>query len=93
MDRSTVLKIAKLARLRIADDKIDSVASSMANIMKWIDQLNEVNTDGIEPMTSVISQNAYRRPDVVNDGYKQADVTANAPDRAEGFFIVPKVVE
>ena len=93
MDKATVLKVAKLARLKIADDKVDAISNSMTNIMKWIDQLNEVNTDGIEPMTSVVSQAAFRRADVVNDGHKQGDIVANAPERAEGFFVVPKVVE
>jgi aspartyl-tRNA(Asn)/glutamyl-tRNA(Gln) amidotransferase subunit C len=93
MDKATVLKVAKLARLRIADDKVEAVSASLTNILKWIDQLNEVNIEGVEPMTSVVSQAAFRRVDVVTDGHKQGDIVANAPESAEGFFVVPKVVE
>lgn len=93
MDKQTVLKVAKLARLKIDETRADEMATGLSGLFKWIDQLQEVNTDGVEPMTSVSNQKAFRRPDVVNDGHKQADVLANAPEAAEGFFVVPKVVE
>jgi len=93
MDKQTVLKVAKLARLKIDDARAEALATDLGGIFKWIEQLNEVNTDGIQPLTSVGGQKAYRRPDVVSDGNIQADIVANAPESSEGFFVVPKVVE
>lgn len=93
MDKQTVLKVARLARLKIDDARAETLANNLQGLFKWIDQLQEVNTDGVEPMTSVSGQSAYRRPDVITDGNKQADILANAPESAEGFFVVPKVVE
>ncbi|MDB5477693.1 MAG: gatC [Alphaproteobacteria bacterium] len=93
MDKQTVLKVAKLARLKIDDERAEVLAADLGGIFKWIEQLNEVDTNGVEPMTSVGGQKAFRRPDVVTDGNKQAEIMRNAPDSAEGFFVVPKVVE
>lgn len=93
MDKQTVQKVAKLARLKINDDRAEALAKDLSGIFKWIAQLDEVDVTGIEPMTSVSGQQAYRRPDVVNDGNKRDDILANAPEEAEGFFVVPKVVE
>jgi aspartyl-tRNA(Asn)/glutamyl-tRNA(Gln) amidotransferase subunit C len=93
MDKQTVIKVARLARLKVEDTQAEKLAADLGGIFKWIEQLNEVNTKGVEPMTSVVQQAAYRRPDIVNDGNRQADIVANAPESAEGFFIVPKVVE
>ena len=93
MDKQTVLKVAKLARLKIDDAKAEALAADFSGLFNWIEQLSEVNTDGVTPMTSVSGQKAYRRPDVVNDGNIQADIVANAPESSEGFFVVPKVVE
>jgi aspartyl-tRNA(Asn)/glutamyl-tRNA(Gln) amidotransferase subunit C len=93
MDKQTVLKVARLARLKIDDTKAEALAKDLGGIFKWIEQLNGVKTDGVEPMTSVTAHKAYRRPDEVTDGNKQADIIANAPESAEGFFVVPKVVE
>ena len=93
MDKQTVLKVAKLARLQIDDARAETLAKDFDGLFKWIEQLNEVNTDGVTPITSVSGQKAYRRPDVVTDGDKQAEIVANAPDSSEGFFVVPKVVE
>jgi aspartyl-tRNA(Asn)/glutamyl-tRNA(Gln) amidotransferase subunit C len=93
MDKQTVLKVARLARLKIDDARAEALAVDMDGIFKWIKQLDEVDTKGVEPMTSVVKHAAFRRPDAVTDGHKQADITANAPESAEGFFVVPKVVE
>ncbi len=93
MDKQTVLKVARLARLKIDDARAEALAVDLGGIFKWIEQLNEVNVEGVQPMTSVVKQAAYRRPDEVTDGNKQADIVANAPESAEGFFVVPKVVE
>lgn len=93
MDKKTVLKVAKLARLKIDEARAETLAVDLGGIFKWIEQLNAVNTDGVEPMTSVVSIGAWRRPDVVTDGHKADDIVKNAPESAEGFFVVPKVVE
>ena len=93
MDKQTVLKVAKLARLKIDDARAEVLATDLGGIFKWIEQLNEVKTDGVEPMTSVVKQAAWRRPDEITDGNRQADIVANAPETVDGFFVVPKVVE
>ena len=93
MDKQTVLKVAHLARLKVDDTRAEVLAEDLGGILKWIAQLDEVDTKGVEPMAHSNGQKAYRRPDVVTDGNRQQDITANAPESAEGFFIVPKVVE
>lgn len=93
MDKQTVLKVAKLARLKIDDARAEALATDLGGIFKWIEQLNEVNTDGVQPMTSAGGQKAYRRPDEITDGNIQSQIVANAPESSEGFFVVPKVVE
>lgn len=93
MDKQTVLKVAGLARLKITDERAEELAVNLGGLFKWIEQLDAVDTKGVEPMTSVVKHLAYRRPDEVTDGHRQAEIVANAPDSAEGFFIVPKVVE
>jgi len=93
IDTETARRAAKLARIRVADDALPALASEFNAILGFIEQLNEVDVDGIEPMTSVTPQRLYRREDVVTDGGQQDKVLANAPDAREGFFAVPKVVE
>lgn len=93
MDKQTVLKVARLARLEIDEARADDLAHGLSGLFKWIDQLQEVNTDGIEPMTGVGQQQAFLREDAVTDGNRQSDVLANAPEAIDGFFVVPKVVE
>ncbi len=93
IDQSTAAKVAKLARIRVEEDALPALASEFNNILGFIEQLNEVDVEGVEPMTSVTPQQLKRRQDVVNDGDQQAKVLSNAPDAREGFFAVPKVVE
>jgi len=93
IDQSTAARVAKLARIRVEDDALPALASEFNTILGFIEQLNEVDVDGVEPMTSVTPQRLKRRVDVVNDGDQQAKILANAPDAREGFFAVPKVVE
>lgn len=93
MDTQTVRKVAKLARLQIAEDRVESLAAELGKIFTWIEQLNGLDTKDVQPMTSSVAQSLYHRPDIVNDGNKQQAVTANAPDSMEGYFVVPKVVE
>lgn len=93
LDKDTVRKVARLARIRVPEDEMDQLTGEMAGIMKWIDQLQEVDTNGVEPLTSVVEASQYLRADVVNDGNYQDKVLKNAPETAAGFFVVPKVVE
>jgi len=93
VDRDTVAKIAKLARIRIEAEQMEPLAAELSNILGWIEQLNELDTEGVAPMTSVVEIEAPLREDEVNDGDCRDQVLANAPDVAEGFFLVPKVVE
>ncbi|UWQ92475.1 Asp-tRNA(Asn)/Glu-tRNA(Gln) amidotransferase subunit GatC [Aliisedimentitalea scapharcae] len=93
IDQSTAAKVAKLARIRVEEDALPALASEFNNILGFIEQLNEVDVEGVEPMTSVTPQQLKRRQDVVSDGNQQDKVLSNAPDAREGFFAVPKVVE
>jgi aspartyl-tRNA(Asn)/glutamyl-tRNA(Gln) amidotransferase subunit C len=93
MDTQTVRKVAKLARLKLAEDKVESLATELSGIFKWIETLSELDTKDVQPMTSATAQSLFLRKDVVNDGAQQQAVTANAPDTMEGYFVVPKVVE
>jgi aspartyl-tRNA(Asn)/glutamyl-tRNA(Gln) amidotransferase subunit C len=93
IDLDTARKVAKLARIRVADDKLPALAHELTNILTFMEQLNEVDVTGIEPMTSVTPMRLTRRADAVTDGGLQDKVLLNAPDAREGFFAVPKVVE
>ncbi|MBT8154476.1 Asp-tRNA(Asn)/Glu-tRNA(Gln) amidotransferase subunit GatC [Epibacterium ulvae] len=93
IDQNTAAKVAKLARIKVEDDALPALATEFNNILGFIEQLNEVDVEGVEPMTSVTPQRLKRREDVVSDGSQQDKVLANAPDAREGFFAVPKVVE
>lgn len=93
IDTETAAKVAKLARIRVEDDALPALAQEFNTILGFIEQLNEVDVDGIEPMTSVTPMRLPRRADEVTDGDQQEKVLSNAPDAREGFFAVPKVVE
>lgn len=93
LDKATVAKIARLARLRVASAEQESLAGELSNILTFIEQLDEVDTKGVEPMTSVIAVPLRLRADVVTDGNQQADVLVNAPEATAGFFTIPKVIE
>jgi aspartyl-tRNA(Asn)/glutamyl-tRNA(Gln) amidotransferase subunit C len=88
-----VRHIAKLARIAITDEQIERLAPELNNILGWVEQLGEVNTDGVEPLTAVIDQKLRLRDDVVDDGNIRDAVLANAPEAQHGFFAVPKVIE
>ena len=88
-----VRHIAKLARIAMSDEELDRLLPELNNILGWVEQLGEVNTDGVEPLTAVIDQKLRLREDAVTDGDKRDDVIANAPDAEHGFFAVPKVIE
>lgn len=93
IDTATAARVAKLARIKVEDDALPALAQEFNDILGFIEQLNEVDVDGVEPMTSVTPQRLKRRVDVVTDGDQQEKILANAPDAREGFFAVPKVVE
>ena len=93
IDTETAAKVAKLARIRVDEAQLPALAQEFNNILGFIEQLSEVNVEGVEPMTSVTPMRLKRREDVVTDGGRQKAVLANAPDAREGFFAVPKVVE
>ena len=93
VDRETVQKIAKLARIRVAEEGLEPLAAELNNILGWIEQLNELDTDGVAPMTSVVEVKLPLRDDSVNDGGIPEKVVANAPHGEGAFFTVPKVVE
>jgi len=93
IDENTAARVAKLARIKVEDAALPALASEFNTILGFIEQLNEVDVDGVEPMTSVTPQRLKRRADAVTDGDRQAEILSNAPDAREGFFAVPKVVE
>ncbi len=93
IDIETARKVAKLARIKVEEDALPALAGEFNAILGFIEQLNEVDVEGIEPMTSVTPMRLKRREDVVTDGGYQKKILANAPDAREGFFAVPKVVE
>ncbi|WP_426035336.1 Asp-tRNA(Asn)/Glu-tRNA(Gln) amidotransferase subunit GatC [Brevundimonas sp. DC300-4] len=93
IDAETVRKVAHLARIKTPDDRLEPLAGELNGIMAWIDQLNEVDVVGVEPMTSNVAQPLRLRDDVVTDGARVGAVLSNAPKSADGFYVVPKVVE
>ncbi|SPF78356.1 Asp-tRNA(Asn)/Glu-tRNA(Gln) amidotransferase subunit GatC [Pseudoprimorskyibacter insulae] len=93
IDKQTAARVAKLARIKVEDDALPALAEEFNNILGFIEQLQEVDVDGVEPMVSVTPMRLKRRVDGVTDGNQQDKVLKNAPDAREGFFAVPKVVE
>lgn len=93
IDVATVKKVASLSRLRESDERLQSLAGELNGILGWIEQLNEVDVSGVDPMTTAIEMPQPMREDVVTDGDKVTQIVANAPKTVDGFFIVPKVVE
>ncbi|MDU8927431.1 Asp-tRNA(Asn)/Glu-tRNA(Gln) amidotransferase subunit GatC [Alisedimentitalea sp. MJ-SS2] len=93
IDKDTAAKVAKLARIKVEDDQLDALAGEFNAVLGFIEQLNEVDVDGVEPMVSVTPMRLKRRVDEVTDGGMQDKILKNAPDAREGFFAVPKVVE
>jgi aspartyl-tRNA(Asn)/glutamyl-tRNA(Gln) amidotransferase subunit C len=94
VDKATVVRIAHLARIRVAEGDLDRLAGELNTILGFVEQLNEVNTDGVEPMASGVAGMALRRrEDRVTDGDCRDKVLANAPAARDGYFVVPKVIE
>ncbi len=93
IDQETVKRVAFLSRLKIEDDKIQATESEFNKILNWVEQLNEVNTDNVEPLVSVNESYITCREDKVTEGNQAQAVLANAPQAEYGYFVVPKVVE
>jgi aspartyl-tRNA(Asn)/glutamyl-tRNA(Gln) amidotransferase subunit C len=93
LDRENVRAIAQLARLKMPEALLDSLAGELNKILGWVEQLGEVDTDGVAPMTSVVAATLIQRQDIVDDGDMVEDILANAPEEALNFFVVPKVIE
>ena len=93
IDAATVRKVARLARIAVPEERLDPLARELSGILQWIEQLAEVDTDGVEPMTSAVAATLPLREDVVTDGGDPAKVLGNAPRAIDGFYVVPKVVE
>ena len=93
IDKETVMKVARLSRIKTSEADAEVLVGELNSILKMVNELEEVNTDGIEPMTSVIDVKYPERQDKITDGGIQEKVLANAPEEAAGFFVVPKVIE
>ena len=93
VDKATVRRIAKLARIALPEERVESMMGELNNILSWVEQLQEVDIQGVEPMTSVVAQKLKMRDDVVTAGGDAAAIVANAPQSEDNFFVVPKVVE
>lgn len=93
VDTETVLKIAHLARIAMSEEEAERLKPELNNILGWVEQLGEVDTSGVEPLSMVIANKTRMREDEINDGDKRGEVLANAPLAEHGFFAVPKVIE
>lgn len=93
VDAATVRRIAHLARIAVAEDEVEHLRNELNAILAFVEQLSEVNVDGVAPMTSVTPMVMKKRPDVVTDGAIPDDIVKNAPATEDHYFVVPKVVE
>ncbi len=93
VDEATVRRVARLARIAVTDEEARRLQGELNGILDWVEQLREVDVEGVEPMTSVVEMTMKKRPDVVTDGGDPQRILANAPVTEDNFFLVPKVVE
>ncbi len=93
VDAATVKRIGRLARIRIEEGEVEGYRNELNAILGFVEQLGEVNVDGVEPMTSVTPMSLRRRDDVISDGGYPEKIVANAPLTEDNFFMVPKVIE
>lgn len=93
LDKATVANIARLARIKVPDSDLETLAAELSQILDWIETLDELDTSEVAPMTHVAEMKLYMRDDVVTEGDLHDKVLANAPDQRQGFFAVPKVIE
>ena len=93
VDRATVRRIARLARLAITDDEAARLEQELSGILDWVAQLDEIDTSTVEPMTRVAAMTMKKRKDEVTDGFCADDILKNAPEADDGYFVVPKILE
>jgi aspartyl-tRNA(Asn)/glutamyl-tRNA(Gln) amidotransferase subunit C len=93
VDQQTVKRVARLARLKVKDEDVPKLERELNAILGFIEQLNEVDVTGVEPLTSVVTMKMKMRKDAVTDGHYPAKITANAPAQEDAFFMVPRVIE
>ena len=93
VDKTTVAKIARLARIRVPDERLEPLAAELNGILNWIAELDELETDNVVPLAGVSGHALPMRDDVVTDGSRLDDILSNVPESAGGFFVVPKVIE
>ncbi len=93
MDKETVRKVASLARLRVTEEELDKFAPQLSGILEWIEQLGELDTSNVEPLSNVVDIAPVSRQDEINDGNIQSAILANAPEAQSGYFTVPKIIE
>ncbi len=93
IDKNQVKKVAKLSRISLDDNKLESLSKDLASILNFVEQLNELDTKKIEPLSSIVDKTLEPRSDKINDGKIKNEILKNSPDKNEDFFIVPKVVE
>ena len=93
ISKDTILKIADLAKISISEDQIDKLEIEISSILNWVENLNEVDTENIEPMSNSLTNFLQMREDIVNDGEKGSEILSNSPAEDKSFFVVPKVIE
>ena len=93
IDKNTTLKIAKLTRLKVKDNEIAELSSQLSSILDWVEQLDEVNTSKVEPLSNVSMSELPLRKDEKVDDDKSNEILSNAPEKLENYFVVPKVIE
>ena len=93
IDKNQVKKVAKLSRISLDDSKLESLSKDLASILNFVEQLNELDTKKIEPLSSIVDKTLEPRSDKINDGKIKDEILKNSPDKNEEFFIVPKVLE
>ena len=93
IDKNTVKHISKLARISLDEKKVNSLSKDLSSIMKFIEKLNELNTDKTTPLTSIINSSLRTREDEIKDGKIRDQILKNSPDKNKEFFVVPKVIE
>ena len=93
IDKDTINKIARLSRIKLEDKESEDYIKDLNSILDWVEQLNEVNTHNVEPLSNISSSGLPKRNDISKDSNSSEEILKNAPDKLEGFFAVPKVVE
>ena len=93
IDKDKIKHVSKLARISVDEKKIDSLTKDLSSIFKFIEQLNELNTDKVKPLSSILNEPLRSRKDVINDGKIREKILENSPNKNEEFFVVPKVIE